>query len=268
MPSNGNGALRSFLDKEAAQKTPQLEANPFPEGWKVPTSPRRQAELDLWRKWKESGEQPEHMEPLLNSLQPLVHQRLRQFRGVPIQPEVLQAEGNRLVITGLRKFDPSKAQMHTYLTTQLKGVSRYAKQHQNLSRIVEERAGQIGAYQRAMATLSEQLDRAPTAQEIADHMMVDVVTVSRIQGEFRQDLLASGALEDPFVDETPRSREVLRLIPYELNPTEMQVFEYLTGYGGKPKLSSTGDIAKRLGWSDSKVSQVKNSIAQKIKAHL
>jgi DNA-directed RNA polymerase specialized sigma subunit len=218
----------------------------------------------MWRTWKDNNEDPQHMEPLLNSLQPLVFKRVRQFQGVPIQKEVLRAEANRKVIGGLRRFDPSKAQMHTFLTNELKGLSRYVQHHQNFTRVVEERANKIGDYERARSTLREQLDREPIAQEIADYMKVPLLTVTRLRSEVREDLLASGAMEDPFVEETPREREVLKLIVYELNPTEMQVFEYLTGHGGKEKVSSTSAIARRLGWSDSKVSQVKKAIADKI----
>jgi DNA-directed RNA polymerase specialized sigma subunit len=222
----------------------------------------------MWQQWRDEGEQKSHMQPLLNSLQPLVNKRVRQFQGVPIQREVLRAEANRKVIHGLRRYDPTKAQMHTFLTHELKGLRRYVQQHQNLSRIVEERANKIGDYQRSQATLSDTLDREPTTQEVADHMKFSVKQVTKLQSELREDLLASGALEDPFINETPRSREVLKLIPYELNPTEMQVFEYLTGYGGKTKVTSTSAIAKKLHWSDSKVSQVKKAISLKIKKYL
>lgn len=266
MPSESN-PLTDFLEKLAAKK-PDQPGTSFPAGWRVPRTERRKSELQLWQQWKESGEDPEHMEPLLQSLQPLVNRRLGQFRGVPIQKEVLRAEANRKVISGLRGYDPTRAQMHTHLTNQLKGMQRFVQQHQNLARIVESRANKVGDYQRAVATLSERLGREPTAHEVSDYTKWSVKDVMRMEGDVRDDLLASGAAEDPFIEETPRAREVLKLIPYELTPMEMQVFEYATGYGGKPKITSTGAIARRLGWSDSKVSQVKNSIAKKVKQYL
>lgn len=240
----------------------------FPEKWRVPTSEKGQNELHMWRQWKESGEDPQHLEPLLQSLQPLIHNRLRVFQGrVPIQKEVLHAHATDITVKGLRKFDPSRAQMKTLLTNELRSMQRFVMQHQNISRITEDRAKKIGQYQRATQSLTETLNRPPTAQEMADHMLVSVKTITRMQGEIREDHLASGAMEDPFLEETPRSREVLQLIVYELTPTEMQVFEYLTGYGGKPKLAP-GAIAKKLGWSGPKVSQVKNGIAKKVARHM
>lgn len=265
MRSRAELTLRSFLEKRGANGIPE---GPFPENWIVPTNPRRQTELRLWEHWKRNGERQDDMAPLLSSIQPLLNRRIRQFQGVPIQKEVLRAEANRKAITSLRKFDPTQAQMHTYLTNQLKGMSRFVQHHQNMSRIVEDRANRVGDYQRSRSTLEEMLDREPTAQELADHMKVSVKTVTRLQGELREDLVSSGAMEDPFIDETPRSREVLRFIPYELSPPEMQVFEYLTGYGGKEKITSTGAIAKKLGWSDSKVSQTKKAIGLKIRQYL
>jgi len=210
------------------------------------------------------------MEPLLSSLQPLVKKRVGQFSGrVPIPTEALNAEANRRVIEGLRRYDPSKAQMHTFLTTQLRGMRRYVLTRQNLARITEGRGERIGDYERAVAYLTEIQGRPPTAQEIADEMQVSHKFVTKLTQELRPDLLASQSpVEDPFVDETPRAKEVLKLIRFELNPNELAVFEYLTGDGGKPKLTSTGQIARQLGWSDSKVSQTKKAIAEKVKRHL
>jgi len=223
----------------------------------------------MWKTWKESGEDPEHMEPLLKSLQPLVQNRVRTFAGrVPISREVLNAEATRKTIRGLRRYDPTKAQMHTFLTHELKGLKRYVVQQQNLSRITEDRANKVGDYLRAQSSLREELSREPTSQEIADRMRVSVQTVTLLSQELREDLLDQPGVESPFINETPRSRGVLRLIPYELTPNEMLVFEYATGYGGKPKITSTGEIAKRLGWSDSKVSQTKRSIAKKMEKYL
>ena len=57
-------------------------------------------------------------------------------------------------------------------------------------------------------------------------------------------------------------------IRYQLTPDEEKVFDYLTGQGGKPRIDSTSVIAKREGWKDSKVSQLKKSIMLKLKDHV
>jgi hypothetical protein len=57
------------------------------------------------------------------------------------------------------------------------------------------------------------------------------------------------------------------MLPYELTTEELLVFNYLFGLKGNKKMSSTGEIAKALKWSDSKVSQVKNKISVKYRQY-
>ena len=219
----------------------------------------------MWQTWKDNNESPEHMEPLLNSLQPLLRRHTNRYAGkVPVHTDAIHAEVTNRSIVALRRYDPTRSQINTHLTNELKAVHRYVVNRQNLSRITEDRANKVGQYQRSTAILYEELGRQPSSQEVADHMKVSLITVTRLEQEVRKDLLASGAEADPFLDESPRDREILRLIPHELNRDEMLVFECLTGYGGKQKITSTGKIALKLGWSASKVSQVKLSIANKI----
>ena len=59
-----------------------------------------------------------------------------------------------------------------------------------------------------------------------------------------------------------RHNEIMRLLPYELNAEERQVFEHLFGVGGKPKLEP-GQIAQKLNMSAPKVSRLKKSISEK-----
>lgn len=232
---------------------------------------RKQKELELWKTWKDSGHDPEHLDPLLSSLQPLMTQHVNRYAGnVPISRPALEGEVTRLTVKALKSYNPTRgAQLSTFVTGQLKGINRFVTQHQNVSRITEDRSQKIGRYQRATSALNESLGRPPTAQEIADEMRVSVRTVNRLAQEMRPDLLASGAEHDPFLNEEPRSREILRLMyPYAFTLDEQRVFEYLLGLNGKEKELKTGKIARALGWSDSKVSQIRASIANKVKPYL
>lgn len=238
-----------------------------------------QNELALWKTWKENGEKPEDMEPLLKSLRPIIAQTARKYVGhVPIPKDAIEGVLTKHVIKGLRSYDPSKgAQIKTFLNYQLRGARRYIISNQNFSRITEERAQDIGDYDRAVSELVDTLGRSPTAQEIADKMnmserklrKVTGRSVTKLQQEMRKDLVASVSQQDPFVDETPRVREVLQLIyPYELSPNEQIVFEFLTGKNGRPKTISTSAIARKMGWTDSKVSQLRGSIGEKVRRYM
>jgi len=238
----------------------------FPRGWRVPTSNRRRKELDMWQKWKSGGESPEDMEPLLESIQPIINANIKKYtRGTPIRREAVRAHARNLAISALERYDPSKAQMHTFLYSHLKGLDRYTKQNQNIQRVTESRLRLVGPLQRARAELEDRFDREPTTQELATHISAPVKQVILLQQELKEDNLASlSADPDVFLDETPLSRIKLQLLYFELSPDEKLVYEYITGYGGKPKIQQPGDIALKLGWSGSKVSQVKKAIAKRL----
>ena len=60
---------------------------------------------------------------------------------------------------------------------------------------------------------------------------------------------------------------MLSFIYYELSPQEKVVFEYLTGYAGKPKLDEQG-IATAIGATRARVKKIKAHIAAKIKSRM
>lgn len=240
-------------------------------GTNAARSAKRVTELELWDAWKKSNEAPDKLEPLLQSLRPLITRTVNEYAGnVPIPRTALEAETTRLVIVGLRKYNPDVGVLlSSWLTNQMKGLNRYVIQNQNFARITEERARRIGDYDRAVSHLTDELSQSPTAAQIADHMKVGVRTVNRLANERRADLSAGEFEVDPFVHETPRSREVLRLMyPYELTIPEQHVFEHLMGLNGKTPTTNMSQIARALGISNARVSQLKNAIAKKAAAHL
>jgi DNA-directed RNA polymerase sigma subunit (sigma70/sigma32) len=150
----------------------------------------------------------------------------------------------------------------------LKGLNRFVKKHQNFTRIVETQANKIGDYQRAKGSLSEELGREPTTLELSDRLKMSFKKVGRMEKELRKDSFAALPSQDlvesnPFEKVLPIHREVIEMLPYELTIDEQKVFNHLFGRGGNRKDTSTGGIARKLGWSDSKVSQIKKSVSQK-----
>ena len=277
------------LDKDAAAKKPRPvhgpampEGHTFPEAWKVPKAPEKQQELFLWQKWKDGGHQPEHLEPLLQSLQPIIAKQVRVFtRGVPVPEQVLQSVANDRAADALKKFDPTRAggaALHSWVVNNLKGMNRYVGQNQNMARITEERNQLYGPARRATEQLRDELGREPTEMEIAHRInespdrdtrkRVTARAVKLLNQEKKDDLIASAEMDDPFVTENARMREALGLVRYDLSPEEMQVFEHIRGLNGRPRLHRTVDIAKALKWSQSKVASAKTAITKKLNAYL
>lgn len=239
-----------------------------PGGWRQPARESQKKELFLWDQWKKSGEDATYGDPLVRSMKNIIYKFgvAGWVNRVPIAKPVLEQNALNLALGGMRNYDPTKALLSSHVTNQLKSMNRFVKKRQNFTRITEDRVKLYGPFATSFARLKEELDREPTLIELADAMKVPVPTLEKFLAEKRDDLIASGAKDDPFIDETPQMRLTLRLVRYELSPDEMTVFDYLTGQGGKPEIKSTGEIARREGWADSKVSQLKNAIMKKIEA--
>lgn len=272
-------SIRSRLVKLAMKDPYQFPNNwgqKDPSGNLMPYSGRAADEIDLWRQWKVSGENPEKLQPLLNSLSPVITAQVNRHAPPRMYRPAIEAEARALAVKALKKYDPSRgAQITTHVTTNLRGLNRFVKKHQNFTRIVEAQAHKIGEYQRTQDALAEELGRPPTSIEIAERMKISVKKVDRLRLEMRPDVFVlpisgedgSGGDSNPFTEMSPVHREIVEMLPYELTTEELLVFNYLFGLKGNKKMSSTGEIAKALKWSDSKVSQVKNKISVKYRQY-
>ena len=130
-------------------------------------------------------------------------------------------------------------------------------------------AVEITAFKEAKAEITERLGYEPDAQMLADELGWSLAETARMDSELRKDYIAS---QSPDVDllgdaaaDQGREREVLRYIWHELTSDERLVFEYTLGLNGKPALSA-GDIAKKMGTNQPKISRIRKKIDEKIRA--
>jgi DNA-directed RNA polymerase specialized sigma subunit len=185
-------------------------------------------------------------------------------------PAVIHAEHNKQFLKALRSYDPDKGKLGTWVGSYLKKAPhRFLTTYQNPARIVETRTGaKRGIFDNAIATLDDQLGREPTAQELSEHLSWSLPEVERAMSEGRKAVYAGSAPYglDPTTNMPSRATEIARFIKPELSPEETLVWEYTTGEGGKPQLRP-GEIASKLGMSPSKISRLRNAIADKIKKY-
>ena len=230
----------------------------------------RQRDFQLWDDWKSSGEDPDKLRPLLQNLRGAIRSRANRWAGhVDIPPAAVHAEFNKQALHALRTYDPNKgAAVSSWVTTNLKKAQRWITANQNPARILEGRVYKTGLYDNAIATLDDQLGREPTTQELSEHLKWSEPEVSRMQAEKRR-TLTTGAFDpgyDPTTIMPSREVEILNMIRTELTPEELLVYEYKTGYGGKPQLKS-GEIARKLGVSPSKVTRITQAIGRKMEKY-
>jgi DNA-directed RNA polymerase sigma subunit (sigma70/sigma32) len=89
-----------------------------------------------------------------------------------------------------------------------------------------------------------------------------------MERELRREVPETAVMDADFsFTQTSDAQKILNYIYYELSPNEKVVFEYLTGWAGKPKLDED-EIAKRVGVTRERVKKLKASIAAKVRQRM
>lgn len=225
-------------------------------------------DLVLWRKWYKSAPNPEDRDPelleaLITRLKPLTQRQIRSLKRTRVPASAIEQASRRSLVESLTDFDPSKnVKLSTFVTLGQRRVLRFVQQRANTARITEDRGALVGKYQRAVNHLADQQGFTPTDEQVAQYMKVPVKTIQNLKQENRKDLIASASpVADPYLDETPEHREILQLLPASLTREQLTIFEYTMGLNGKPKVTSTGELARLTGWSQAKVVQLRTKIA-------
>lgn len=239
-------------------------------------------ELELWETWKKSGHKPEYFKPLLNSFRPILNKTVKQYsRSSAVPPESVEGEVHTNFLNACKTYNPnSGAQLGTWVHTHLQKTGRYVNEYANIGKIPEPRIGLINRFNTTRDYLHETLDRPPTINEIVHHMNqdkekkpVNLKEIKNLEIELsRKDLSESGFDEGPAVFQSPKELEAVRMLRWsnKLSDEERQVFNHVFGVHDdgifSPKhMKKPGEIAKITGFSNSKISRIRNSIADKVR---
>lgn len=249
------GILDSFLKLAAIKKAPEKKRDI------VALKATQKKEIDLWHHWNNNGRKSEHLKPLYESFKPLLQREANKFRTVELPKSTINAEMRKQFVNAIKTYDPKRAQLNSWVTTNLQKSSRFVKTYQNLGKIPEGQISKIREFNLAKETLFNTLGYEPDTKAIAEHLKWPHKRVTQLQRELRDDLPASGFPDDPAESRAPKELEAIRILQYDnrLSSEERAVYEYTFGINGKPRLQP-GQIAKKTGLHPSKISRIRNKI--------
>jgi DNA-directed RNA polymerase specialized sigma subunit len=225
-------------------------------------------EIDLWTKWKNSNYDPTYLRPLQEGMKGLIKINVDKWARVNIPRMAIEMEAEKHFIEALKDYDPTKgASLSTHISQRLNRIERFVLSHQNLARIPENRGGaKFGEYKTARTLYRDEYGRDPTPQELAEKMSLEYkrpVTPKEVSMYMKEDRRDLGITDDSdFRHEATGDRILLKMLPYELNIEEKQVFERYFGLNGSKQMQP-GEIAKELNINPSKVSRLIASIRTK-----
>jgi DNA-directed RNA polymerase specialized sigma subunit len=218
---------------------------------------------ELYLRWQQTKD-PEAFKQLYKHFEPMLTQVVNKWNA-NLNPASLKAQGKVQLLKALQTYDPSKGtQLATHVYNYFQKLSRYSMYYGEAVRMPENLRLKVGKLLAAQDALRERLRREPTVNELAEELKWPKKEVERIQSYIYSEGAESAAETPHAFDEYHPTEAMLEAFYNSLPAEEQLVFEHLTGYGGKPILKAT-EIAKKLGWSDAKVSQVRKRIAEKAK---
>lgn len=238
-------------------------------------SSRKERELELWRQWKAGGKQPGDLDPLLKLYAPVINQKTVQWKAPAIPASAFKAELQTHLIKAFDKYDPNRgAALNTHVEIHLQKAKRYNNRFQNLAYIPEGQASHIGRIDKAKDELTEELGHAPSFAEIGKHLGMGAGRVETIQKARVRDIRASDFEADPTERATNYEEQSLavakNILPqlFPDKPDMHELFHYTFGTGGYPQVSSTSELARRMGKSQSQISRMKTQMGTTLKERM
>jgi DNA-directed RNA polymerase specialized sigma subunit len=243
---------------------------------------RNEEDTHLWKTWK-ADPTPENLSPLLGRFADDFGKTERRFKSRNVNAAAMRANLTRHALNAFETYDPTMGtNLRSHVNNRLVRVDRFNRENQNLAFIPEDKSRLIGSVDIAAGQLKDLLGRSPTNTEIADHLRAgdgfriapklrDKITpklISEVQEQRRADIMGSTFEHDPTHFAHDNHEQVVNLLQTALTGDDLTVFEFMYGKNGKPRVESTGEIARRIGKSSSQVSRIRGRIEQKYKSSL
>jgi len=233
---------------------------------KLAVTNRQTQDIDAWHAWKKSPTDA-NASALLSHVSPLIHREANKWAGTMARP-LLESEGKRLAMEAFHNYDPNKgAALGTHVVNQLQRMSRLSYANQNVARLPENKMLLYHSYNVAHSDLSDAHGRAPTTDELADHLGWPIPHVEAYRKSIgRRELLESGGLfetGDAGLYDGDKQEHVVDFIHHALTPQHKAIFEHLTGYGGAEQLSNQ-EIQKKLGITQGQYSYAKAKLIEHV----
>lgn len=227
----------------------------------------KKLELDTWKKWKKSGDQ-EHLNTLLRSMDPFLQSYVNKFSSSPLPRPAIESQARILAVKAFGSYNPKKgAALNTHLGHELKHLTRYVLEYQNVGKIPENRGIAISKFHNIKSHLTEELGREPSVAELSDSLQWSPAEVERMQSELRQDLNITQGKEEAFFDvgfnTTDDVRDMAEFVYYSVGPEEQRVAELTFGIGGNPRLTPE-QIALRVNKTVGQVRSIQKDLAAQI----
>jgi DNA-directed RNA polymerase specialized sigma subunit len=216
-------------------------------------------DLELWQQWRKT-KSPVDLQKLLTQMNPIILREVSKWAPA-MSKSYLEAEGKRLAVEAFEKYDPNQGTaLSTFVASRLPKLSRVTYATQNTARLSETKNLLFHTYSTAENDLRAKHGREPTNDELSDHLGWSLKKLDQFQ---RQSQRKEFVESEDHPDAEDAEDHLVDYIYHDLTPLQKSIFEYSTGYQGKPKLSGS-EIMKKLNITQGQLSYQKTLIVQTV----
>ena len=261
----------------ATPATPSVPATTTPTSSTQPVPPaltKKQTAEELYGTWEKS-QSPEDLQAILDHLASDIDKAIYAHAGLNAGPAI-KSKAKLLAIKAIKSYSKdSGASLTSWVHTQLQPLSRYSK---DLSPApVSERTNQqLSALKKQEADFYENTGRAPSDAELADLTGMSLKQIAKLRELDKKTYNESyvpntgenttTAQEMTTIQNESFKQDVLDTLYSSLSPQEQYILEHKLGYNGKP-IKSNDEIAKDLGISPGRVSQLTKGVSDKLEEY-
>lgn len=228
---------------------------------------RRAGELQLWHQYNDTRK-PQHLSPLLKSLQPLIkneaNQRLPGLGGAIPRP-ALEAQLLASAVKSIHTYKPDQGvALPTWIKSGFPRVNDFISQNRNEKYMPAADMKRYGAFQNVRNELIDELGRPPSHEEIRQRApQWSEATIKKMQRGFGRELYTDLGGPDSISMDDPKAtlshRDAFHLHRSQMTP-EQQRFGQLFFPEEGQKAPSIKNIAKALGVTNSRAYHLKSQV--------
>jgi len=237
----------------------QSHANEWQYG-KSSTKSKNNAYYSAWEQWNKSKKTPDDNAALLKAIDPEIRSAAYIHTGKD-DPLTL-SKAQIMALSSLNSYDPEKAELSTYIHSQLQPLKREVRNQAKPIKIPEGAFYEKQKIEQATLELEHELGRPPTDEEISLKTGIPIKRIGNIRkyntgvsiSQFdEQGATPAFSLGDKY------NEAWVQLVYDDLNPRDKIIMEHTLGLNGK-KVLSNQDLAKKLKITPGAVSQAKARI--------
>jgi DNA-directed RNA polymerase specialized sigma subunit len=228
---------------------------------------RRGPEAELWNKWNQSGRRPEHLEPLLKSLQPMIRsEATKRMTGLggSIPKSALEAQLMTATVKQLESYDPDKSALSSHVTQGFRRTTDYVAGNRNAKYMPPADVKRYQVFENAHNELEEQLGRAPTPQELKTVLPWKINDIKKMQKGFGKEIYTDmgDGVSSSENHATLSPRDSFHMVKSQLTEEERRFGEHYFPPPGAPT-PAIANIAKTLGISPGRAYKLKANVERR-----